>query len=81
MSNPKNPVWHSGPPPSIGWWPASLTRDSTALRWFDGKDWGGPAYEGDCLCIVIEMVQYRSKFQGEVLWQDRPESWPARSRT
>lgn len=28
--------WHSGPPPSVGWWPASVCEDPEAIRWWDG---------------------------------------------
>ena len=31
--------WHRGPPPDIGWWPASLMRDPKRLRYWDGKGW------------------------------------------
>lgn len=37
---PKNPVWRKGPPPEIGWWPASIGgRFVDALRFWDGKSW------------------------------------------
>lgn len=31
--------WRSGPPPSIGWWPASFHKDPWLIRWWDGKCW------------------------------------------
>lgn len=31
--------WHKGPPPSIGWWPASVQRDPEAIRWWNGHIW------------------------------------------
>ena len=31
--------WRSGPPPEIGWWPASTSRDPDALRFWDGLCW------------------------------------------
>lgn len=35
-----NPLkWHSGPPPHIGWWNASLSRGSMLWRWWDGASW------------------------------------------
>ena len=36
---PKNPKWRSGPPPSIGWWPASVSWFQESLRWWDGEVW------------------------------------------
>lgn len=32
-------VWRSGPPPSVGWWPASKRGDPTVLRWWGGSNW------------------------------------------
>ena len=37
-------TWHSGHPPSIGWWPASVYEDPTTIRWWDGTDWSRPAW-------------------------------------
>lgn len=37
--------WHEGPPPSIGWWPASTVRNSDAIRWWDGREWSCAAYQ------------------------------------
>lgn len=31
--------WHSGPPPSVGWWPASCMHKATVIRWWDGRRW------------------------------------------
>ena len=36
---PKNPLWHEGPPPEIGWWPASIGRNAECLRWWNGEFW------------------------------------------
>ena len=36
---PENPVWRNGPPPSIGWWPASRFEDVEVLRWWNGGNW------------------------------------------
>lgn len=39
---PKKPVWRSGPPPEIGWWPASIFwqhPDIEGLRFFNGDMW------------------------------------------
>ncbi len=32
-------VWFKGPPPAIGWWPASVARRAFVLRYWDGKHW------------------------------------------
>lgn len=31
--------WHSGPPPHVGWWVASVLRDIDAWRWWNGRYW------------------------------------------
>ena len=36
--------WHKGPPPEIGWWPASVYKDKYSLRWWNGKYWSGVAF-------------------------------------
>lgn len=37
---PSEPIWHSGPPPFIGWWSASNT--DNLWRWWDGSCWSLP---------------------------------------
>lgn len=36
--------WHKGPPPHIGWWNASMSRDNHLWRWWDGRQWSWGAY-------------------------------------
>lgn len=36
--------WKSGPPPSVGWWPASVSNDPQCLRYWDGKAWSDAAF-------------------------------------
>ena len=75
--------WHSGPPPSVGWWPASRWRDSSRLRWWDGFTWSEAAWVGSS---ELQAAIYASRpaashpFDG-IEWQHRPASWPARSKT
>lgn len=33
------PVWQSGPPPNVGWWPASIGDDVRVLRFWNGEFW------------------------------------------
>lgn len=33
------PQWFSGPPPAVGWWPASAFFDVDLYRWWDGQKW------------------------------------------
>lgn len=36
--------WFSGPPPAVGWWPASRRTVLDVYRWWDGEKWSYPAY-------------------------------------
>lgn len=73
-------AWHSGPPPSIGWWPASVNRHRGVLRWWNGSAWSDAAWSKFSLASV-ERSAYKRSTQGGIRWQHRPESWPARSKT
>lgn len=42
MSNDRK--WHSGPPPHVGWWNASVLRSRVMWRWWDGMRWSAPAH-------------------------------------
>jgi hypothetical protein len=51
--------WHSGPPPSIGWWPASVNENPKFFRWYDGAEWSASVTESDnaeyaAACAVIK---------------------------
>lgn len=39
------PTWHSGPPPHVGWWTASLNRSTDYKRYFDGHSWSKPVLQ------------------------------------
>ena len=78
--------WHSGPPPSMGWWPCRY-RDGgfgglRGLRWWNGKHWSfiaarhNSAYEASWIADMAS--QYDTQ---KIQWSARPESWPKRSRT
>lgn len=42
-------VWREGPPPSIGWWPASYDtlENPEAIRWWDGECWSWSVHPTD----------------------------------
>lgn len=75
--------WHKGPPPSVGWWPASMWRDAACLRWWDGHNWGKACYALQDKNVAANKAHMREKIIGEfaIEWQNRPKSWPKRSRT
>lgn len=75
-------VWHKGPPPSVGWWPASAMQDPSALRWWDGERWSRAAYRGYTVEEISMCARERNGVgRRSILWTDRPASWPKRSRT
>lgn len=69
-------VWHSGPPPHIGWWPASVSRAPDALRWWDGEMWSCAAFEGFCPTDAALFARIRRRSSSQVEWRNRPEAWP-----
>lgn len=72
--------WHKGPPPSIGWWPAKNRFDSNTIRWWNGKYWSLPAHAGTTAEVAGRVALVRG-WSTEIEWADRPDDWPARSRT
>ena len=74
-------VWHKGPPPSVGWWPASVCEDSTCIRWWNGKWWSTPCYKNTLLVNVAVKAKMKSVQGPFIYWAKRPANWPARSRT
>ena len=73
-------TWHKGPPPSIGWWPASRCRLPDHFRWWNGKWWSMPA----TITETAKEAEYAAKIKtvmSDIEWTDRPASWPERSRT
>jgi hypothetical protein len=74
-------TWHKGPPPSIGWWPASTTRSPNMLRWWNGKWWSCGCVERYSAQTVAKVATEKSRYQNEIEWTDRPAAWPERSRT
>jgi len=75
-------TWRKGPPPSIGWWPASTARDAKCFRWWDGEYWGGPCYEGEPRwSIELEAKSKVIRRADDIEWTERPASWPERART
>jgi hypothetical protein len=77
-----NAIWHKGPPPSIGWWPASRVGVRGFYRWWDGTQWSAPAgryataAQAELCARSVTVVP-----QSSISWLPRPDSWPARSRT
>ena len=75
--------WHSGPPPSLGWWPASWMKSADTIRWWDGKTWsvGASEWEGVEEAVRCAKQKMPENYNDLIEWQHRPASWPARSKT
>ena len=73
--------WHSGPPPSCGWWPASNSQSENIYRWWNGRVWSHCLSNGDSAKQVAEYANQVSGAQSLIEWKVRPKNWPARSMT
>ena len=72
--------WHDGPPPSVGWWPASREQDKHALRWWDGNCWSHVCREDNTPAFVLFFAGIWDEVAG-IKWQHRPASWPSQRFT
>ena len=74
--------WHSGPPPSIGWYQASVSQDPEALRWWSHQGvWSKVCRIGDPPARLNLLASIPAFNCEEIEWLERPASWPARSHT
>ena len=73
--------WFSGPPPSVGWWPASKGRVMNAYRWWDGTRWSAMAQNWYTAEYAAVIASRPTPPREPVEWRERPASWPKRSKT
>lgn len=69
-------TWHSGPPPSVGWWPASITGIDGYLSWWNGKFWSLQCLPEHPQEVVAWAATRKSVHSDLLKWQHRPASWP-----
>jgi hypothetical protein len=74
-------TWHKGPPPSIGWWPASIFHDPQRLRWWNGRLWSIAAHSRMSVGEAAIRAHKIDRWQSHIEWTERPASWPERSKT
>jgi Protein of unknown function (DUF2510) len=74
-------TWHKGPPPSIGWWPASKAGNPKCLRWWNGAAWSLDCYSDMRTETAERRAGFKALVQDNIKWTKRPASWPERSRT
>ena len=76
--------WHSGPPPSMGWWPCKIKGWLACgyVRWWNGQHWSlavsAKRSAESAATIASTPTHYTTR---EIQWSERPDSWPERSRT
>lgn len=46
--------WFSGPPPAVGWWPASTQGFRDFYRWWDGSNWSKAAHRSERISWVVD---------------------------
>jgi hypothetical protein len=75
--------WHSGPPPSLGWWPCRLEKwPAVDLRWWNGRHWSCSAHTTDTSEQAAQIARLPTTATNrQIQWSFRPDSWPERSRT
>ena len=74
-------TWHKGPPPSVGWWPASNCRSPDAHRYYNGEWWSEVAWPEHSAEEAARAARSKDACQDLIEWTDRPASWPERSKT
>jgi hypothetical protein len=73
--------WHKGPPPSIGWWPASHHEDDSILRWWNGEYWSVGVKSPCDIHLALIFTHIEAPFQRSIRWINKRFTWPERSRT
>lgn len=63
--------WFSGPPPEVGWWPASLYGWTHVLRWWDGKCWSEAAFDTDGSSRAADRAKSRAGLKKDIKWTRR----------
>lgn len=71
-STERTRIWHSGPPPHVGWWNASYFDDYKLWRWWDGERWSR-INNPDAKVLVVNTYY----LPDEIRWNDY---YPANAR-
>lgn len=75
-STEQNRVWHSGPPPHVGWWQASASWNPRLWRWWNGTYWSLPVRKDDC----AREVEFASKTETPIRGIEWNDYWPTNAR-
>ena len=81
MPRVKVTTYHSGPPPSEGWWPTG--KDEVRWWYSESEQWSIVFYSHDMRSAVSRLVHHTpsADVQKHIRWTERPKSWPKRSFT
>ena len=64
--------WFKGPPPEIGWWPASTMRNPGTLRYWDGEYWSNGIFDYEPKSrITKDVLKQREDNLDLILWAHR----------
>ncbi len=63
--------WHRGAPHSIGWWPASATKNQRIIRWWNGEWWSVPAFPEFSAHEAADVAHFKADFQPKIQWTKR----------
>lgn len=55
--------WFSGPPPAVGWWPASKLKTDGFYRWWDGSYWSYIAIYSDTKAQASRIAEIKDSHQ------------------
>jgi hypothetical protein len=78
MGITSNRVWHSGPPPHIGWWNASPFNYDRMWSWWDGKNWSRFCMSDMLDIYAAKQASYVNDGASEIIyWTDY---WPENAR-
>ena len=61
--------WHSGPPPHVGWWNASVNKIAGVWRWWNGIYWSYAAISKDDAVEAARLASGRAIARGPIYWR------------
>lgn len=61
--------WFSGPPPAVGWWPASTNQMLNCYRWWDGLAWSIYAARADSKAEASYCAAFKTTNQLLMRWR------------
>lgn len=71
-------IWHSGPPPHVGWWNASRGKADYAWRWWNGEYWSISVSTTDDAELAAQCALHGEPIHHEqIQWTDY---WPENAR-